>query len=219
MKIYEIFQSIDGEVNYFHQGCITTFIRVAGCNFWKNPCLYCDTKYAADPNSGKEMEVKEIIDIVSKLGGHKITITGGEPLFQMKEFYELTKKLYHSGFNTSVETNGSLPLEGYGVGSWVTDFKLPGSGNYDKMDHKLFVGLNSSDFVKFVITDKNDYRTAIREKNYLQSDGCHAKFAFSPVFGPCRTLENRMPIVDWLIQDKVFDAIINVQIHKILDVL
>ena len=128
----------------------------------------------------------------------------------------VTKKLYHSGFHTSVETNGSLPPEGYGVGSWVVDFKLPGSGNYDKMDHVMFTQLNSSDFVKFVITDRNDYDTAVREKNYLQSINCHAKFAFSPVFGPCKTLVNPMPIVDWLIEDKVFDAIVSIQIHKIL---
>lgn len=216
MKIYEIFQSIDGEVSSFHQGHITTFIRFAGCNFYPGTCLYCDTKQAANPDSGIELSIDEIVNKVIELGGDKITITGGEPLFQREEFYELTKRLYFSGFHISVETNGSLPPEGYGVGSWVVDFKLPGSGNYDKMDYAMFAQLNTSDFVKFVITDTNDYQTAIREKNYLQSIGCHAKFAFSPVFGPCKTLENHIPIVDWLIRDKVFDVIINVQIHKIL---
>ena len=76
------------------------------------------------------------------------------------------------------------------------------------------------DYVKFVIMNENDNLTAIREKNYLQSLGCHANFAFSPMFGPQATPINEIKheLVEWLIRDKVFDAIVNVQIHKLLGV-
>jgi len=217
MKIYEIFQSIDGEVNAFHQGCITTFIRLAGCCL---NCTYCDTQYAMDPDSGTEMSINEIVNKVRELGGTKVTITGGEPLMQAEELSKLTKKLWHLRFKISVETNGTLPMNLPGVGSWVADFKLPSSGNYDKMDYDLFRHLVKLDYIKFVIMDENDYLTAIREKNYLQSIGCHANFAFSPMFGPQSTPINEIKhkLVEWLIRDKVFDAIVNVQIHKLLGV-
>ena len=219
MKIYEIFVSLDGEVNAFHQGCITTFIRLAGCNL-RPGCTYCDTQYAMDPDSGTEMPVGEIVAKVKELGGNKVTITGGEPLMQAVELFSLTKKLWHEHFKISVETNGTYLPIGCGVGSWVVDFKLPSSGNYDKMKHDIFVDLTKLDYVKFVIMDENDYLTAIREKNYLQSIGCHANFAFSPMFGPQATPINEIKhkLVEWLIRDKVFDAIVNVQIHKLLGV-
>jgi len=217
MKIYEIFQSIDGEVNAFHQGCLTTFIRVAGCNL---ECTYCDTKYALDSDSGHDMEVNDIVSKVLSLGCLKVTITGGEPLLQSEELGELTKKLWHVHCRTSIETNGTLPMVLPGVGSWVADFKLPSSGNYDKMNHELFVGLVKLDYIKFVIMDENDYLTAIREMNYLKSINCHANFAFSPVFGPKGLPDSHTSkeLVRWLIRDKEFDVIINVQIHKLLGV-
>jgi 7-carboxy-7-deazaguanine synthase len=155
------------------------------------------------------------------LGGSKVTITGGEPLIQGEELNRLTKILWHSKFHTSIETNGTLPTVGfYGIGSWVVDFKLPSSGHYDEMEHSIFTPLNASDFVKFVIMDRNDYDTAIREKKHLQSIGCRARFAFSPAFGPKSLPVNNITkhLVKWLIEDKQFDTIISVQIHKILNV-
>jgi len=211
MRIYEIFTSIDGEVNSFYQGRITTFIRFSGCNL---SCQYCDTKYAQDPASGEEMSVAEVVNEVKKLGCKKVTITGGEPLYQSQEFFELTRSLWHKGHEISVETNGSFYPAGYGVGSWVMDFKLPSSGCFDKMDHNNFKDLNKADWVKFVISDRNDYDTAIREMNYLRSIGCNAMFAFSPCFG----VGPQKMLVDWLIEDKEFDVVINLQLHKLMGV-
>lgn len=213
MRIYEIFTSIDGEVNGYYQGRITTFVRFAGCNNLN--CSYCDTTYAQDPNSGTEMSVGEVVERVKELGCRKVTITGGEPLLQRKEFNELTFELWHSKHFISVETNGTFSTVGcYGVGSWVMDFKLPSSGCFDRMNHDNFKWLNSSDWVKFVISDRNDYDTAKIEMHYLKSIGCNAHFAFSPAFGvgPQKTL------VDWLIEDKEFDVVINLQLHKLIGV-
>jgi len=213
MRIYEIFTSIDGEVNFFGAGRISTFIRFSGCDF-ENPCIYCDTKYALKLSDGKEMSVDEVVAEVKKLECKKITITGGEPLLQKREFDQLTKILWHEGFNISVETNGSFLPDGYGIGSWVVDYKLPSSGNFDKMKDENFVSLNSADYVKFVITDKYDYDKAIVVMGWLKKLGCKANFAFGPVFGT----DIQRKLVPWLVRDKLFDVIVNVQIHKFLGI-
>ena len=180
----------------------------------------CDTQYAADPDSGTEMSVDEIVSKVKELGGNKVTITGGEPLLQGAELNLLTTQLWQNQFKISVETNGTYVPSAYGVGSWVVDFKLPSSGNYRMMKRDLFVDLTKKDYVKFVIMDENDYLIAIREMGHLKYMGCHANFAFSPMFGPQSTPINEIKhkLVEWLIRDKVFDAIVNVQIHKLLGV-
>ncbi len=211
IEINDLFLSIDGEVNSFGQGCFTTFIRFANCNL---KCHYCDT----DWYTHKElMSVDQIIQKVKELGCKKITITGGEPLIQKQGFDELTRKLWHQGFYISVETNGTIKPEGYGIGCWIVDYKLPSSGHYDKMRTENFVDLNSGHYVKFVIADKKDYRTAVKEMKLLKSVGCQAKFAFSPMIEKGGNNENNgKELVEWLIQDKLFDVIVNVQIHKFL---
>lgn len=121
MKIHSIFPSIDGEVNLYHQGRLAVFIRFSGCNC---RCFYCDTKYAWDINSGAEMTVEEVMRAVRKFGIKKVTITGGEPLLRQDELFELTRKLYRDNYEVSIETNGSLPLYGYGVGWLITSCQV-----------------------------------------------------------------------------------------------
>lgn len=209
MKIYSIFNSIDGEVNYFGQGSFTTFIRFAGCNFSPG-CSYCDTQYAQNINSGKEMTADQILKEVRDINCPKVTITGGEPLFQAEGFQELTKKLWHSGFLISVETNGSLPIEGYGVTSWVADCKLPSSGMSGQMKLENFCSLRVNDYVKFVISDREDYETAKDIIYNLGDKGCRAKFLFSPVFG----ILGADYLVRWIQQDGLWGVQVNVQLHK-----
>ncbi|KKN67689.1 hypothetical protein LCGC14_0458330, partial [marine sediment metagenome] len=178
IRINEVFTSIDGEINTFGQGRFTTFIRFSGCNL---DCSYCDTKYAQVLGHGKLMSVDQIVQKVKDLGCKKITITGGEPLIQKEGFDELTKKLWHQGFYISVETNGTIKPEGYGIGCWIVDYKLPSSGYYHKMKDENFVDLNSGHYVKFVIADKKDYVMAKFVMDHLKYLGCQAKFAFSPM--------------------------------------
>ena len=211
MRIYSIFPSISGEVDFYHQGRLTTFIRFSGCPL---RCTYCDTKYAWKMSSGTEMTVKEIMKVVDEIGIPKVTITGGEPLMQAEGLYKLTRNLTNKGYDISVETNGSFPLLGYGVGSWVVDYKLPTSGEQDKMNFKVFQGLRSSDFVKFVIKDIRDFEEALRIRNKLkESNTYRAKFAFSPVHGE---MDVNL-LINWLLKEEVYDAIINVQLHKVLN--
>ena len=209
MKVYSIFNSIDGEVNAFHQGAFTTFIRFSGCNL---QCSYCDTKYAQDYGSGKEMSVYEIIEEVKKIGCEKVTLTGGEPLLQPST-PELIEVLLTSGYSVSVETNGTIAPPYFDEGrkiNWVMDWKLPNSGMSEYMKRVNFLGLWGTDFVKFVIRNRKDYEAAVTERFRLLSVGCFAKFAFSPVHNVLDPAE----LIEWMKEDKLFDVIVNLQIHK-----
>ncbi len=224
MIVRKIFQSIDGEVNYFHQGRISTFIRFAGCNFFgKGPnddgCQYCDTVYAQSPDSGYFMSVEDIIDEVVKLGSPNVTITGGEPLLQNKEeMRTLLNLLVFGGFKISVETNGSFPilsiLEGLHTPAicWIMDYKLSSSGMEDKMDLTNFLSLQEKDFIKFVVQDQEDFFRASVIRKKLKGLGCKATFAFSSVFGKIEPSQ----LVEWLKGSQILDAVLNVQLHKIL---
>jgi 7-carboxy-7-deazaguanine synthase len=214
IKIYSIFPSIDGEVNGSHQGRMSVFIRFAGCNI---RCEYCDTGYALEKKSAtSEMTPQEIMDVVESYGINKVTITGGEPLMQPAGLHELCKLLYWKNFLVSVETNGSLPLEGYGygIGSWVVDYKLPSSGCMDRMNPDTFLNLRANDFVKFVIEDELDFNTALLIRTWLKDEHeLRVQFAFSPVHGKL----SADSLIAWLMKAGVGDAIINVQLHKILN--
>jgi 7-carboxy-7-deazaguanine synthase len=209
MKIYSIFPSIDGEVNAYSQGCLTTFIRMANCNL---RCKYCDTLYAVSSDAGTEMSVEDVMEQVNSIGIKRVTITGGEPLVQLDNFLELTRHLYRGNYLVSVETNGTFPCTGYGVGSWVVDYKLPSSGCMDAMTDDAFVKLSANDFVKFVIADEVDFDRAVSIKNYFQEKlQLTCKFAFSP----SHDVLDPNVLIKWLLGHQVLDAIVNIQLHKV----
>ena len=103
MKIRSIFTSVDGEINDFHQGRLSVFVRLAGCNL---NCSYCDTKYAQSIKAGTEKSISEIVSNVCKFNLDKVTITGGEPLLQADEVKILIKELSTKGKKITIETNG-----------------------------------------------------------------------------------------------------------------
>ncbi len=212
LMVYSIFLSIDGEVNFYGQGGFATFIRLAGCNLG---CSYCDTKYAQNYSDGTKMFLDEIIIQIEEIGCKKITITGGEPLLQPNALKSLTQALWHKNYRITVETNGSLVPEGlYGVSSWVVDYKLPNSKMMSKMQPDVtFLKLRSSDYIKFVMGSYMDYQCAKAKIEYWKKrGGAHAKIAFSP----CDRLTPK-ELIGWMKKDKLFDVILNLQLHKLID--
>ena len=220
MKIYSIFNSIDGEVSRFGQGTFSTFIRTAGCNL---SCSWCDTKYAQDGNEGKgEVSIATIIKRVKSIGCRKITITGGEPLMQGEELKLLVRALSHDGFKITIETNGTQPPNGTpGIASWIVDYKTPSSGMmHHMMDDRGFLALRPNDFIKFVITDKPDYNIAVDKYEKLKKLNLKARVAFSPgakgMFAPYQPIISK--VIQWIKNDKLFDIIINLQLHRLVDI-
>jgi len=209
MYISEIFQSIDGEVNRWGQGHITTFIRLAGCNL---RCSYCDTKYAQTTTGSKIMGVEEILKEVHT---PKVTITGGEPLLQKEELKELIKQLKLMSRNSqkiSIETNGSIEIpDWYCDLNWIVDYKLPSSKMFSSMSQRSYMNLKETDYIKFVIYNQSDFKFAREIKKYLQEHlYVRAKFAFSPCVGKL----DEETLLDWMLGFGLYDAILNIQIHK-----
>lgn len=214
MRVYSIFDSVDGEVNFHGQGHLTTFIRLAGCSL---KCSYCDTQYARENKSGEPMTgnqimtVNQIIQRVIESKPFKVTITGGEPLEQAKELGDLVRALRELNIFSTVETNGAHPIPSWPC-SWVADYKLKSSGmqGFMRLDH--FDALNSDSFIKFVISNQKDYAEAKEVIVKLRARGKWMRFAFSPVTPglPASTL------IQWMREDHINNAILNIQIHKLL---
>jgi 7-carboxy-7-deazaguanine synthase len=215
MKIFSIFTSINGEVGA-GQGMFTTFVRFAGCV--DTPCKWCDTKYALGKEVGYEMSAKEILDTIESLSmWPHVTITGGEPLLQQKGFWELVELLFQEGKVLSVETNGTINFfknENVGmVNHWIVDYKLPSSGKiHFLMKEDMFPELDKPDWIKFVIGTHEDYELAKEKVHSFIEKGCQARFAFSPILGSW--LITPSLLLQWLIRDKLFHVVLNIQIHK-----
>lgn len=130
INIMSIFFSISGEINMWPQGTPVIFIRFAGCNC---NCGYCDTPDSIN-STGNKMSVAEIVTQVTKFPSNQILITGGEPLLQKNGLDLLIHELIEIGYEVSIETNGSLPLDAVcPPDCWVVDIKMPTSGQYSKM--------------------------------------------------------------------------------------
>jgi len=209
IKINEIFTSIDGEVNRYGQGGLTTFIRFAGCNL---RCSYCDTKQAQAMDAGNDMTIDEIIKQVEV---SKVTITGGEPLCQKDELIELINSLCFAGIKVTIETNGSLKIPYNYIAypdlvGWVIDYKFEYA---DQMMFYNFYNAGKNDWMKFVLNSNSDYRLAIEIiKALSQNGGFKGNFAFG--------FTNKIKptwLVDRMIKDGLDFVTLNCQIHKFLD--
>lgn len=215
MYITDIFQSIDGEVCSFHQGRLTTFIRMAGCNL---SCFYCDAKESQDRDNGRKITVEQIVRIAEKTGNKNVTITGGEPLQQRESFSLLLGELTQKGFYTSVETNGSIIIPTnyfFDRVSFVVDYKLDSTG-YTKymMSYHSLGQLSPKDWIKFVIAEENDFIQAVyvmgKLKNYTR-----ARYAFSCVGEKI----NSNDLISWMFANKLYNCVFSAQIHKLINLV
>jgi 7-carboxy-7-deazaguanine synthase len=201
MKVCEIFASIQGESSYAGMPC--TFIRLTGCNL---RCSYCDTSYAYF--EGRELSEDEILREVQHAGIDLVEITGGEPLLQY-EVFQLIRRLLDENYEILIETNGSQCINEIDKRAIVVlDIKTPGSGMSGEMDFSNLDSIRSSDEIKFVITNREDYEWSkeIIQKHKLLGK-CH--LLFSPAFGILPP-EN---LARWMIDDRL-KIRLNLQLHK-----
>jgi len=188
--VYSIFRTYDGEVNAFAgPGEPTVFVRMAGCNI---RCPYCDTGYALERGQAKEfLTPEQAVDRVMNYGLRKVSLTGGDPLWQTQALLERFFRLLTSrSMLVSVETNGTFPLnQARDAASvrYVIDYKLPSSKMEKTMRSQLFLfsdGFTEHDVIKFVVADAADLARAeeIMWMN-VNHDVQAWQFAVSPAFG------------------------------------
>lgn len=226
MNVFSIFKSFDGEANAFAGiGQPSVFIRFAGCNL---RCKHCDTIYAQQVDQAKMgITPEDILKLISRFPGRKVTITGGEPLLQdWREFQRLLNLLVTQGRFCTIETNGSQPLDfkrHLDSVRYVVDYKLPSSGEEHKMRTQFFSlrdGFTSQDRVKFVIAGRQDFEraAAIVKMNVFGAGLSGEQFIFSSVYD---LLSVRL-LAEWLLDlgkehSWAQDLALSFQAHKHFD--
>jgi 7-carboxy-7-deazaguanine synthase len=217
MYLIEIYKSVQGESSWAGVPCI--FVRLAGCNL---RCSWCDSTYTF--TGGKKMLEDEVIAEVERLAPIKLVeITGGEPMLQERELVPFMQRLLDRGYTVLIETSGERPLDKVPRSVHkIMDVKCPGSGEGGSFRMENLGTLTSSDELKFVLRDRNDYdfaRDFVRNHDLKQR--VHAVL-FSPAFRVDvhgRSAENfeldpRL-LVSWIMEDGL-DVRLNLQIHKFI---
>ena len=203
LRITEIFSSIQGETSKI--GLPTIFIRLTGCPL---RCQYCDTSYAF--YGGEVMLIEDIIYQVKELNFRDVCVTGGEPLAQPNS-KKLLKDLVNLDFQVSLETGGSINLEGIDEHvKIIMDIKTPDSGELKKNRWENIRLLKKSDEIKFVICSREDYQWSKEIIEAYKID------KICPIlFSPCSESVDPRDLAEWILADQL-PIRFQMQIHKIL---
>lgn len=84
-----------------------------GCHL---QCKYCHNRDTWDINGGEYKTIDEILEKIMKYKSYikasngGITVTGGEPLLQVKFVKELFIRLKNEGFHTCIDTSGMIAI-------------------------------------------------------------------------------------------------------------
>ena len=121
--VKEIFYTLQGEGG--QAGRPAVFCRFAGCNLWSGlerdrataQCRFCDTDFVGTDgqNGGKFADAEALAVAIAALwpeaepGADALVVfTGGEPCLQLDD--ALLDAVSVQGFETAIETNGTLPV-------------------------------------------------------------------------------------------------------------
>ena len=184
----EIFETVEGEGSA--AGFPTVFVRAFHCNL---RCKWCDTPYSFAPAKPEfEATIGEIVDKLESFSSRRICFTGGEPLIHRQKSAALIDAMasLEKIVDIHIETNGAIDLEPFAAmreenKQWadkvrfVMDYKLPESGEMDKMIHSNFDFLLPQDEVKFVIGSDEDFEIAA---DVVKTHHKKGTVLFSPVW-------------------------------------
>lgn len=106
LPISETFVSIQGEGKL--TGVPSWFCRLSGCNL---RCHWCDTPYASWEPEKTMRSIDELVEEAKASGAAHAVLTGGEPMM-FAGLVELSQKLSAIGMHITVETAGTLVLDG-----------------------------------------------------------------------------------------------------------
>lgn len=202
LRVTEIFFSLQGETAA--TGLPTVFVRLTGCPL---RCRYCDTEYAF--YGGEKLSLPSILERVAGYKPRYVTVTGGEPLAQ-PHCLELLTALCDRGCRVSLETSGALPIGEVDPRVVVIlDLKTPGSGEVGRNLWENLPILKSSDEVKFVICDRNDYEWARMKIDEFRLADLGIELLFSPSYGQLPAQQ----LAEWILADNL-PVRFQLQLHK-----
>lgn len=213
IPMVEIFETVEGEGT--RAGFPTIFVRLFGCNL---RCVWCDTKYSYPPAEAENvMTIREIVDQVKAYRSTHLCLTGGEPLLYGEKSLSLIQALLEIDRlqDIHIETNGAIDLAMFmeQIHSpkvrYIMDFKLPDSGETDKMVLSNLDWLRPQDELKFVIASEQDFHFA---KNVLEQHPTKALPLFSPVWETMRPVK----LVELMLEHGLAQVKLSLQIHKII---
>lgn len=179
-RISEVFKSIQGEGPY--QGSNQVFVRFFGCNL---KCRFCDTQLDL-------FEIKTISELLKDIYAygnyHPVSLTGGEPLLQVKFLKELTGDLQKKNISIYLETNGTLVdnlLEIIdNIDIIAMDFKLPSSTGMKGYwtEHKEFLKIaeKKNIFIKAVITRETAAEDILKAAQIIKEVSADTLFIMQP---------------------------------------
>ena len=133
-----------------------------GCHL---QCKYCHNRDTWDINGGKYKSLDDIFEKIMKYKNYiypngGVTITGGEPLLQVKFLIELFKKLKKENIHTCIDTSGMVSLtDDIKELLSLTDLVLLDIKHIDSKKSKNLVGHTNEKELAFA--------------NYLSDNGTH----------------------------------------------
>lgn len=201
MRVTEVFNSIQGEGS--NAGMSATFLRLQGC---KLDCNYCDTRNAQDMSGGVKLSLEEVIEQlredIQQVPANNLVITGGEPLLQKNELYEVLKSLQVVDW-IECETSGRISpgkLLSY-VDMWNVSPKLSNSGNPTKLQAS-FYSINKSIF-KYVCSNKSDLKEV--DEHVQEYDIPHTRVFILPMSKNFSNYRKRVKRLWDLIQERGYN--------------
>ncbi len=130
---------------------IRLVVFLQGCNY---KCLYCANPDTIEFGSGTEQTAESILEMAKsqrpffgKKGG--VTVSGGEPLMQAKALVKLFKMLKSEGFNTCIDTNGSILNSDVKELLQYTDLVLLDIKQIDDKKHRQLTGAGNKRTLAF----------------------------------------------------------------------
>lgn len=218
VPMVEIFETVEGEG--LQAGYPTVFVRVFHCNL---RCTWCDTTYSYAPAKPEfEATIEEIVNRIKSFRSQRICFTGGEPLIHREKSAALLlamADLEHI-VDIHIETNGAIDLQPFEQlrnshhdlqkkMRFVMDYKLPASGEMDRMHMENFKELQHQDEIKFVVGSENDFEIT---KQVVSEHYRNGQISVSPVW------ESMPPrrLVELLLENPLPNAKLSLQLHKVI---
>ena len=138
-----------------------------GCSL---KCKYCHNRDTWDMTLGEEKTMEEIVEKVKRyktymnLSGGGVTVTGGEPLLQVKFLIEFFKKLKEENINTCIDTSGMFNItDDIKEVLKYTDLVLLDIKHIDDEKCKKLVGFSNQKELKFA-----QYLNDINKKMWIR---------------------------------------------------